>query len=60
MDLVSSVAVTDLIPLYVGFSTSAEGQIANAALFAAFDTVFAPISRALGVAVARELQGQDI
>jgi hypothetical protein len=45
---------------YTEFSTSEEGQIANAALFAAFDKVFAPISRALGLAVARELQGQDI
>lgn len=45
---------------YTAFSESDVGQRANAALFAAFDKVFTPISHALGVAVARQLQGQDI
>ena len=37
-----------------------EGLVLNAALFAAFDDVFTPISRALGLAVARQMAGQDI
>ncbi|NBE09498.1 DUF2059 domain-containing protein [Paragemmobacter ruber] len=45
---------------YLAFSESDAGRALNAALFAAFDDVFTPISRALGVAVARQLQGQDI
>lgn len=45
---------------YTAFSESEAGQRANRALFAAFDQVFTPISTALGVAVARQLQGQDI
>lgn len=45
---------------YTAFSESEVGQKANRALFAAFDKVFTPISTALGVAVARQLQGQDI
>ncbi len=45
---------------YIAFSESAQGQVLNAALFVAFDEVFTPISRALGVAVARQMSGQDI
>lgn len=45
---------------YISFSESPEGQVLNAALFAAFDDVFTPISRALGLAVARQMTGQDI
>lgn len=45
---------------YIAFSESPEGQVLNAALFVAFDEVFSPISRALGVAVARQMTGQDI
>ena len=45
---------------YIAFSESPEGQVLNAALFVAFDAVFTPISRALGVAVARQMAGQDI
>lgn len=45
---------------YIDFSRSAAGQTLNSALFAAFDDVFTPVSRALGLAVARQLQGQDI
>lgn len=45
---------------YTAFCATGAGQKANTALFAAFDKVFTPISNALGVAVARQLQGQDI
>jgi hypothetical protein len=45
---------------YIDYSESPAGQQLNAALFAAFDGVFSPVSKALGLAVARELQGQDI
>ena len=45
---------------YLAFSESDAGQALNAALFVAFDDVFTPISGALGVAVARQMQGQDI
>lgn len=45
---------------YTDFCETVAGQQVNAALFAAFDKVFTPISQALGVAVARQMQGQDI
>lgn len=45
---------------YADFSETAAGQRVNRALFGAFDRVFTPISEALGVAVARQMQGQDI
>jgi hypothetical protein len=45
---------------YIAFSASPAGQQLNAALFAAFDDVFTPISKALGLAVAKQMQGQDI
>lgn len=45
---------------YIAFSESEAGQKLNRALFAAYDEVFTPISRALGVAVGRQMQGQDI
>jgi len=45
---------------YIAYSETDAGQQLNSALFAAFDGVFSPISKALGVAVAREMQGQDI
>lgn len=45
---------------YIDFSRSPAGQALNTALFAAFDEVFTPVSRALGLAAARQLQGQDI
>lgn len=45
---------------YIDFSTSPAGQVLNTALFAAFDDVFTPVSGALGLAVARQMQGQDI
>lgn len=45
---------------YIDFSATPEGQVLNTALFAAFDAVFTPISRALGHAAGVELSGQDI
>lgn len=45
---------------YIDFSATPAGQVLNGALFAAFDAVFTPISRALGTAAAQQLQGQDI
>lgn len=45
---------------YIAFSRSAEGRRLNAATFAAFDTVFSAISRDLGRAAARQMQGEDI
>jgi hypothetical protein len=45
---------------YQAFSESDAGQKVNAALFAAYDSVFTPISRDLGLAAARFMQGQDI
>jgi hypothetical protein len=45
---------------YQAFSESPSGQKVNAALFAAYDSVFTPISRDLGRAAARQMQGEDI
>lgn len=45
---------------YIAFSVTPAGQRLNTALFAAYGEVFAPISRALGLAVGRQMQGQDI
>jgi hypothetical protein len=43
---------------YVEFSRSAAGQRLNRAMFVAFDAMFTAISRDLGEALGRELQGQ--
>lgn len=45
---------------YQAFSETAAGQRVNAAAFAAFDQVFIAISRELGRAAARQMQGEDI
>lgn len=45
---------------YVAFSESPAGQRLNAALFAAFDTVFRPVLHDLGRAAGRAMQGRDI
>lgn len=45
---------------YQAFSETAAGQKLNSALFAAFDVVFTRISRDLGRAAARQMQGEDI
>jgi hypothetical protein len=50
----------DELEAYIAYSESPAGQQLNTALFSSFDGVFSPVSRALGLAVARELQGQDI
>lgn len=50
----------DELQNYVDFSASDAGQVLNAALFAAFDAVFVPISRSLGAAAALQMKGQDI
>lgn len=50
----------DELKAYVEFSASDAGQALNSALFAAFDAVFVPISRALGAAAALHMKGQDI
>jgi hypothetical protein len=45
---------------YTAFWESAPGKRLNTALFAAFDVVFTDISRDLGRAAARQMQGDDI
>jgi hypothetical protein len=52
-------ADADLVA-YTDFSRTPAGRRLNAALFAAFDAVFVPISRELGLATGRQLAGQDI
>ncbi|MBS9716245.1 DUF2059 domain-containing protein [Pseudohalocynthiibacter aestuariivivens] len=48
------------IEAYIELSETSEGRILNNALFAAFDTMYAEISHALGLASARYLSGEDI
>ncbi|MDT8855114.1 DUF2059 domain-containing protein [Paracoccaceae bacterium Fryx2] len=50
----------DDMQAYQAFSDSPAGQKLNTALFAAFDVVFTAISRDLGRAAARQMQGEDI
>ncbi|MDH3264557.1 MAG: DUF2059 domain-containing protein [Paracoccaceae bacterium] len=45
---------------YVDFAATDAGQALNAALFSAFNSMFAAISRDLGFGAARFLSGQDI
>ncbi|MGL6210744.1 MAG: hypothetical protein ACRC14_13055 [Paracoccaceae bacterium] len=45
---------------YQAFSESDAGQALNAALFAAFDVLFTSVSRDLGRAAGRQVQGQDL
>ena len=45
---------------YQAFSESPAGQTVNAAFFAAFDAVFVAVSRDLGRAAARQMQGQEL
>ena len=45
---------------YVAFSRTPEGKALNAALFAAFNVLFAEISLELGLGAAHYLSGQDI
>lgn len=48
------------LQIYIDFSDSMVGRKVNAAMFAAFDELFAGISNQLGRAVARQMSGQDI
>ncbi|MFN7225019.1 MAG: DUF2059 domain-containing protein [Paracoccaceae bacterium] len=50
----------DKLDGYIAFSETPAGQTMNAALFAAFDAVFAKISYDLGRAAAKQMQGEDI
>lgn len=45
---------------YIEISKTPEGQAMNHALFVAFDGIFDEISRALGLAVAQVMAGQDL
>lgn len=45
---------------YADFSATAEGGRLNAAIFAAFDVIFLRVSEELGLAAARQMQGEDI
>lgn len=45
---------------YFDFSQTDAGQKMNAAVFAAFDAVFVGLSRDLGLAAAKQMQGEDI
>lgn len=50
----------DELDAYIAFSETPEGQALNAALFSAFNAMFETISRDLGLAAGRMLQGEDI
>jgi len=45
---------------YIALSSTEEGRAMNRALFAAFNKMYDDISYGLGLAVARQLQGQDL
>ena len=45
---------------YIAFSGSDAGQRLNRVLFATFDAMFVDISRAVGVAAARHLRGEEL
>lgn len=50
----------DDLRAYIAYSETPEGQVMNTALFAAFNELFNKISYDLGLAVGREMTGQDI
>ncbi len=50
----------DELRAYIAFSRTPGGRLINAALFAAFDKMFDDVSRALGQAAAREINGRDL
>jgi Uncharacterized protein conserved in bacteria (DUF2059) len=50
----------DDMAAYLAFSELAEGKILNAAIFAAFNTLFSDISGNLGRAAAKQMRGEDI
>lgn len=45
---------------YIDLSASNDGRLLNRALFAGFNSMYDDISYALGLAAAREMQGQDL
>jgi hypothetical protein len=45
---------------YVALSVTPEGRAMNRALFAGFDRMYAEISYALGLAIAREMQSEEL
>ena len=50
----------DELNAYIDISRTPEGQALNAALFAGFDEMFEEISRALGLATAQMMAGEDL
>lgn len=50
----------DELNAYIDLSRTPEGQTLNTALFAGFDEMFEDISRALGLAAARMMSGEDL
>ncbi|MEM6823566.1 MAG: hypothetical protein AAF566_00520 [Pseudomonadota bacterium] len=48
------------VEAYIAISETREGQVLNSALFAGFDAMYIDISRALGVAAAGFMSGEDI
>ena len=50
----------DELNAYIDISKTPEGQALNAALFAGFDEMFEEISRALGLAAAQMMVGEDL
>lgn len=50
----------DDLEAYIAFSRTPEGQALNVALFAGFNAMFEAISRDLGLAAGRMLQGEDL
>ncbi|MEO1197571.1 MAG: hypothetical protein AAFX45_15570, partial [Pseudomonadota bacterium] len=50
----------DDVEAYIALSESDEGRALNRALFESFDAMYSTISRALGLAAAQYIVGQDI
>ena len=50
----------DQLEDYVALSATEEGRLMNRALFEGFNTMYDSISYALGLAAAREMQGEDL
>ncbi|MFT4151619.1 MAG: DUF2059 domain-containing protein [Paracoccaceae bacterium] len=50
----------DELNAYIAFSENPQGKKLNIATFTAFDRVFTEVSRDLGRAAARQMQGQDL
>lgn len=50
----------DDLEAYIDFSRTPEGQALNAALFAGFNALFETVSRELGLAAGRMMQGEEL